>query len=235
MTLLSVVQAVSEVVGVESPASVFSNIVANRTAQELLALANEMAQRVAYDNREWRLFMVTATFNGDGVTSAFPLPNDFKRFLLTTNLWRSTSYLTPMRYVPDLDEWNQRRSRGIYDGFGEWSNFGGNINIAPIPLVGQTVRYTYLSKNCVGLAGGGVNDSFMNDNDTFLLDERLLKLAMIWQWKEQKGAPYQEALGTYSDAVAVAMGNDAPAPIIIGRMPLSKAARTAYPFPVPTP
>ena len=33
--------------------SVFSNITANRTMQEMLALANEMAQRIAYDTRDW--------------------------------------------------------------------------------------------------------------------------------------------------------------------------------------
>ena len=44
MTLLSVVKDVCAVVGVTVPQSVFSNITGNRTMQEMLALANEMAQ-----------------------------------------------------------------------------------------------------------------------------------------------------------------------------------------------
>jgi DNA-binding IclR family transcriptional regulator len=53
MTLLSVVKDVCAVVGVLVPTSVFSNITTNRTMQEMLALANEMAQRIAYDTRDW--------------------------------------------------------------------------------------------------------------------------------------------------------------------------------------
>jgi hypothetical protein len=40
-------------VGVVNVTLVFSNITANRTMQEMLALANEMAQRIAYDTRDW--------------------------------------------------------------------------------------------------------------------------------------------------------------------------------------
>jgi hypothetical protein len=41
-------------------------------------------------------------------------------------------------------------------------------------------------------------------------------------------------MGTYSDALSIAMGHDSPAPIIIGRRPMGGGVRTAYPFPVPT-
>ena len=54
----------------------------------------------------------------------------------------------------------------------------------------------------------------MADGDTFVLDERLLRLGMIWQWKAQKGSPYAEDMGTYGDALNVYSGSDTPAPII---------------------
>jgi len=57
----------------------------------------------------------------------------------------------------------------------------------------------------------------MSDADTFVLDERLLKLGMIWQWMANKGAAYAEPMGTYSDAILMAMGKDQPAPIMYGR------------------
>jgi hypothetical protein len=236
VTLLAVVKAVCSVVGVEQPTSVFSNIIANRTMQEMLDLANEMAQRIAYDNREWTLFRNVGTLVGDGTTTAFPLPVNFKRMLLTTNLWRSTSALTPMRFIVDFDDWNNRRQLNIYSGYGEWTIYGGNIVIAPVLATGQTATYGYLDKNCIDLNSGGFGDSFQSDSDGFRLDERLLKLGMIWQWKSQKGAAYNEELGTYSDAMAVAMGSDSPGPIYIGRQTVSSATKIAYPFgPVPTP
>ena len=40
---------------------------------------------------------------------------------------------------------------------------------------------------------------------------------MIFNWKKEKGSPYAEDLGTYSDAIANAMGHDKPSPIILSR------------------
>jgi len=79
----------------------------------------------------------------------------------------------------------------------------------------------------VSLASGGYGDRFQTDDDSFRLDERLLKLGMTWQWKAQKGSPYSEDMGTYSDALQVAMRNDGPAPIIIDRLPVSRWTRHA--------
>ncbi len=53
MILLTVVRDVCAVVGVAAPTSVFATISTNRTMFEMLACANEMAQRIAYDTRDW--------------------------------------------------------------------------------------------------------------------------------------------------------------------------------------
>jgi hypothetical protein len=234
MTLLSVVKDVCAVVGVTLPTSITTNITANRTMQEMLSLANEMAQRISYDTRDWTLFRKTQTYTGDGVATGFNLPADYKRMLLTGNVWRSTQTLYPMRFVPDTDEWLNRRARNIYDPAGEWTMIGGQMLIAPVLAVGITAYFPYLEKNCVKLNSGGNGDSFLADTDSFRLDERLLKLGMVWQWKANKGTSYAEDMGTYADALSIAMGHDSPAPIIVGRRPMSQG-RTAYPFPVPTP
>jgi hypothetical protein len=242
MSLLTVIQDVCAAVGVERPDSVFSNIGGNRTMQEMLALANEMAQRIAYDGREWGALKKQATFTGDGVivppatiatgTEAFSLPADYKRMLLTSNVWRSTSTLYPMRFIADHDQWLQRRAWGYNDPRGEWILFGGQMHIAPIMGVTVTAKFPYLDKNCINLSIGGVGDSFTNDADSFRLDERMFKLGMIWQWKANKGTPYAEDLNTFNDALDRIAGADKPAPIIVGGRPISEAARTAYPFPI---
>ena len=227
MTILTVVKDVSAVVGVQTPTSIFSNLAANRTMQEMLALANEMAQRIAYNTRDWTRLRVVATHVGDGVVSptepfvmvgktAFDLPVNYKRMLLTSSVWKTNSTQYPMVFVPDTDQWLNRRARNQVDGFGEWTILGGQIHIYPILPTGHTAYYSYLDKNCIALAGGGTSDRFLNDTDEFVLDERLLKLGMIWQWKANKGSPYAEDMGTYGDALMLAMGTDAPAPILYG-------------------
>lgn len=236
MSLLSVVQDVCAVVGVTRPASIYSGISGNRTMQEMVALANEMAQRIAFDNRDWTALRKTSTIVGDGTTTAWDLPVDYKRLLLTSNVWRSTSTQSPMRFVPDTDEWiNRRADNGTSDNaWGEWTMMGGQIHIWPALEVDQAAYFSYLHRNCVRLASGGFSDSFFADGDSFVLDERVFKLGMIWQWKAQKGSPYAEDMGTYGDALTYAMGHDSPGPIIIGRRPISANARYAYPFDAPT-
>lgn len=238
MTLLTVVQDVCAVVGVGGaalPTSVFSNLPNNRTMQEMLSLANEMAQRISYDTREWTKLQAQLVCTGDGTATVFPLPANYKRMLMRANMWRSTSAQQPMCFIPNPDEWLQRRASNYTDAWGEWHMIGGGIEFWPALNTGETARCMYLQKNCIALASGGFGDRFQGDNDTYVLDERVLKLGMIWQWKAQKGSPYAEDLGTYDDAVAMLQGADQPAPIIVGRKPVSVSARVAYPFPVPTP
>ena len=64
MSLLTVVQDVCAVVGVIAPTSVFTNIGANRTMFEMVACANEMAQSIAGDERDWTALYKTQTYVG---------------------------------------------------------------------------------------------------------------------------------------------------------------------------
>jgi hypothetical protein len=234
LTLLAVVQDVCAAVGVERPASVFAGINANRTMAEMLALATEMAQRIAYDTRDWTRLMQVAYFAGTGEPdiTRITLPADFRRMLLTTNVRKSSNPNMPMIFIPDLDVWTQHVLANSHAGHGEWIIYRGLLGIRPPLPVSETITFSYLDRNCIGLAGGGYGDAFMNDNDNFVLDERVLKLGMIWQWKALKGSPYAEDMANYQDALTRVSGADKPAPIIIGRLPISAAVNQSYPFPV---
>jgi hypothetical protein len=151
--------------------------------------------------------------------------------LLTGNVWRSTNVLQPMRFIADTDEWMNRRTRDLYDYPGEWTLLGDQMLIAPAMGTGITATFAYLDRNCVKLASGGYGDRFMSDDDSYRLDERLLKLNTIWQWKAHKGSPFAEDLGTYMDALTTATGADKPAAILIDRYPISAHARVALPWP----
>jgi hypothetical protein len=229
MSLLTVVQDVCANVGVTYPNSVFSNIAANRSMQEMLAMANEQAQRIAYDHRDWTKLRSYAQLDGDAVwvppqpdpmavltgTTAFNLPANYKRMLLTSNVWLTTSTQQPMRFIPDTDEWLRRRINSSSGSWGEWTMLGGKMHIFPVMGVGVSARFMYMDKNCIDLASGGRGDTFLSDSDSFTLDERLLKLSMIWNWKASKGAPYAEDMSTFSDALASVMGRDSPAPVLV--------------------
>lgn len=218
MSLLSVVRDVCLAIGVNPPTSMFGPNVQPRTQAELLSLANEMSQRIAYDVREWRTLKAIHSFAGDGIADRFALPANFKRLLLTSQVYPSYAPMQPLQFIADADEWLMRRLRGQNFGWGEWTIIGNDMLIFPILSAGAAVSFVYLDKNCIKLSNSvnGFGDTFLADADEFRIDERLLKLGMLWQWKANKGSPYAEDMGTYSDALVNIAGADTPAPIIIG-------------------
>jgi hypothetical protein len=235
MTIQSVIREVCSFVGVRPPqGSVFLSPYVDRTAWEFVQLANEIVQRIAYNTRDWTGLTHLATLDGDGVTDQIPLPADFKRMLLSSNVWRSSSSQSPMNFISDPDDWLRRGMANDASVWGEWRLIGTEkIHVRPILAAGISVSFAYLNKNCIALNSGGFGDQFLNDADRFRLDERLLKLAMIWQWKCNKGATYAEDLANYEDALAHAAGADKPSPIIVGHLPISSDANIAYWGPTP--
>jgi hypothetical protein len=236
VSILTVCRDVCATVGVPLPSSVFAGIAADRTMSEMVSKANEMAQRIATDFRDWTALKTLCVFTGDGVQTAFPLPANYRRMLLTSDVWRSTFGTGPARFVPDANEWMRRGLDSTTAGSrGDWTLMGGAMHFRPALYAGETASFMYLDKNPIALASGGYGERFQSDNDTFRLDERLLKLGLIWQWLADKGQPYAEQMGTYSDALAMASGADSPAPVIVGRLPISAAVTIAYPWEAPTP
>jgi len=228
MTLLTVVRDVCATVGVTLPTSVFGSINTDRTMQEMLALANEVAQRIAYDTRDWVALRNLFLAEGDGIAYSFPLPNSFKRITLSGNVRRGDMPTMPLRFENDFDRWCEKFLTGDFQQPGEWLISGGatpgagpELFVRPTVPAGVLVSVPYIQNLCVILSSGGYGERFVDDNDRYRLDERLLKLGMIWQWKAQKGAPYAEDMGSFSDALALAMGKDAPAPTLVGRLPMS--------------
>jgi hypothetical protein len=239
MTLLTTVTEVCATVGVHKPTTVFGVLNSDRTMFEMLEAANEMAAQTAADLRDWTVLRKTATFLGNGVQEAFDLPADYRRMLTTGEVWLSSNSMQPARFVPDTDEWLQRRVANQNWSWGEWTIYGGQMHIQPVLGVGASARFSYLDRNYIELRDDngtltGLGEKFTKDVDTFRLDERLLKLGMIWRWKQLKGSPYAEDLGTYSNAMAMAMGADSPAPVLVGRTPISANTRYAYPWNAPT-
>ena len=249
MSLLTVVRDVCAVVGVEAPAtSVFTNISTNRTMFEMVALATEMGHRIACEFRDWTILRRTAQYIGNGLQTEFVMPSDYRRMLITGNVRVSTNPKQPLLFINDFDQWVERRLANEVAPNGEWTIASGHAGTSPptVDLIRQRMLvhpapadtaalvFPYISRSFINLGSGGVGHRFVSDTDEFALDERLLLLGMIWQWKAQKGSPYAEDMGTYSDALAWAAGRDGPAPIYVGNQNISASARTAYPGPLDT-
>lgn len=234
MTLLSVVQEACPFIGVEVPEALFSN--PDRTHRELVAHANEMAKRIAYDHRDWQVLRKFLEYRGEiALGKPLTLPVDYLRMPVTANVWRSSTPREPMRFINDPDDWVRRRLNEEVDPRGEWLISGGQMHFHPEITGDVDVSFVYIINTIIDLESGGLSDRFIADGDRFIIDERLLKLGLIASWKQSKGSPYAEDLATFQDAMAIAQGHDTPAPILIDRLPISAATRTSYPYPVTGP
>lgn len=228
MTILSVIQQVCPVIGLTVPDAVFSSTA--REHIELQALANEMAQRIAFDTHDWSALKALGTISGDGVTSAFSMPSDYRRMLKKASLWSSAGFATSLFHVADTDQWLGMQSRSPQWSPGAWTIIGRQINILPIPATGSTVQYYYLSNAIAVAQDGTLRTAFLADSDTFVLDERVLRLGMIWQWRANKGLSYAEDLATYEEALSYAIGADKGSnTVVVGHRRTPYNAMYAYP------
>src|SRR5215831_13317246 len=164
MSLLSVVQEVCQVIGVEQVSTLFGNLNTERTQQELLALAQEMAKRIAFDTRDWTTLTTSATFAGDGVTTSFPLPVTFQRMLLDGNLWLSSMLNTPATFIVSYDEWLRRTMTNYWPFTASYTFNGGNILIQPPLGVGVTASLAFIENRIVNKDGKFIG-AFQSDTD----------------------------------------------------------------------
>lgn len=225
MAVIDVIGDAAKYLGVEVPSAVFSGT--SRDVVELAEVANEAASIIA-DEHDWQLLKRLETVTGDGATKAFALPADFLRMPKAQQLW-SSRLETPLTHVLDHNEWLQLQVQAADIILNIWTILGGELLFEPAPATGETVKFYYQSRLW---ANDGTNNTaaFVADTDTFRLDNRLLKLAIIWVWKAQKGLAYAEDLERFNDALGRRVAEDKGAKMLpIGRARMARGTRLAYP------
>jgi len=228
MTILSVLQQAATVIGLQVPDAVFSST--QREHVELQALANEMAQRIAFNTHDWTKLKALAILTGTGAAESFALPTDYARMLKKVAFWQSATPFLKLIHYPDTDQWLGMQVQNFQQTVGGWTIIGDEIHIRPVVPNGATVKFYYLSNYVAVAADATKSTAFMADNDTFRLDERLLKLGIIWQWKANKGQAYAEDMTNYEEALGYAIGADKGSNILtVGRAGLLRAETIAYP------
>jgi hypothetical protein len=227
MTTLSIIQdACTSGIALEKPTAVFGS--ATREHIELASLLNEAGYMIAAAH-EWQTLNKIATITGDGSDETFALPTDFDRMLEKSQLW-SSSLETPLTPISDRDEWLGLDVQSFDFVINAWIIYGNEVHIKPALASAVTVKYFYQSHHWAKTAALANVDQFSADTDTFRLNERLLKLAVIYKWREMKGLPYAENMADYQDLLSKLINRDKGSRIIrIGRAAMPREAIYAYP------
>jgi hypothetical protein len=225
MTVLSVCQEAAIELSQTEPQSVFSTT--DTFAKELRVQANKSAVAImkAYD---WQALTKRATITGDGSDMSFPLPDDYARMVLKTNLASSASNIDLVK-ARDLDQWDYFQNHMSTTVPGYWMVLGGEVQIRPAPGSGVVHSYYYISKNIVS----GNKAAFTADTDTFVLPERLLTLSIIWRWRAMKRLEYAEDMANFNIAFAEETTADKGSRVLVaGRQRVPYNVKTAYPGPL---
>lgn len=187
------------------PSSVFASD--EEICVEIASLANEAATDIAKAN-DWQALTKLKIITGDGTTSAWPMPDDYDRMVNGMDVHSGT--WTYMRYAPagTLDHWQDLNALLPAVAPGYWIILQNQINFLPIVSTGSDARFYYVSNQWAKSSAGAGKAAFDRDDDMFVLDDRLLTLALIWRWKAMKGMDYQEDIRNSDIAVSQAMARD---------------------------
>jgi hypothetical protein len=222
MSILDVVKGAATVLGMDVPTLVYG--ATTREMVEMQELANVMASEIV-DAYDWQKLLILKTFTGDGSTADFNLPSDYERMQQTSSLW-SSRWLWATNHLTSPDQWIELQVTPIATVNGYWIIFGDQFHQWPVMATSETVKFFYVSNQLVSASDASLKPMFTEDADTFRLSERLLKLAIIYRWKQHKGLAYQQALDDFETLKLRLLDKDPGSkPVVSGQPPLSWRGR----------
>ena len=210
MTVLSVVQQASSVLGLAIPSTLFSQT--DRTSVEIQYMINFCAKQLL-DEYAWERLLKRHVLIGDAVTEAFDLPADYDRMTVASHFWSNQMPFWNGVQIGSLDEWIAIEATGFIAMVTPiWIIFGGQIHVIQPLGTGETLTYPYVSNLIVRSQGStspvGDKPEFTEDTDSFIIDERVLRTCFVYNWKLAKGFDYSSELQELQNAFSYAVGKD---------------------------
>lgn len=208
MSALGIVQAVTGRISLTRPSVLFTST--DRNVIQLRELLLEGAEALSKcGDPGWQALQRQQTF----VTVAqeeqtnTPIPDDLRHFIPDSFFNRTTNRqvtgpLTPQQFQ-QAQVWPQLTAPYLC-----WRERDGDFLINPVPPAGETIAYEYISSYWAKSSAAQPKAAFTADDDTTYLDEELLKLDLIWRWKQAKGLDYGEDMATFEREKEKALGRD---------------------------
>ena len=205
MSLLTIVSKTCGRLSIAIP----TQIVGNTDDQiiQLLELANEEGEDLAA-RFQWSGLVAEAThqtlaIQNQGAITTIASGYDY---LLPETIWNRTTN----RKIHPLtsQDWQSVQSNQIAGPYTYMHIRGGRLLFFPVPTAGQTVAFEYYTKNWCQSSGGTGQSAWAADTDIGVLDEQIMRMGLIWRWKQKKGLDYAEDFRMYEARVANAIAKD---------------------------
>lgn len=225
MTALSIVRAVMGRLSLTQPTVLFTST--DRNVIQMRELLLEGAEHLSKCGEPgWQALQrqqMFVTVAQEEQTNT-PIPSDLRSFIADSFFNRTTNRkvtgpLTPQQYQ-QAQVWPQLVAPYLC-----WRERDGDFLINPVPPAGETIAYEYISSYWAKNSAGAAKAEFTADDDGTYLDEELLKLDLIWRWKQAKGLDYGEDMATFERELEKALGRDGGAGMLLQAGPI-----TPYPW-----
>lgn len=212
MSLLTVIQAVAVSLGLPVPQAVVAST--DSQTLQLLQIANEEGKELS-KTYPWQNITKESTFLTVGAESQGSIltvaGTDFN-YIINETIW-NRSLRRPVFGPLNNQQWQQMKASNIT---GPWNQFRIRQNLIiflPVPAVGQTCAFEWISKNWVSDSTGATFfPAWHADSDIGMLDEDLMTLGIIWRWRQIKGYEYAEDFAKYERQKADAQARDGSKP-----------------------
>lgn len=190
MSLLTLINGAQALLNLPVTSTVIGNT--NQGVKQLLEIANTEGEELA-DQYAWQQLLFEHTF----VTTATEqqtngaLPSDCGWIVDETiynrdQTWKVTGPIGS-RY------WQDRKAFGANIAWSQYRIMRNYFYFLPAPTAGEDVYFEYVSnKWCSDSTGVTKRTAWAVDTDVGLLDEKLMKLGIIWRWKKAKSMEYQD-------------------------------------------
>lgn len=211
MTALSAMQsAAARLIG-RKPSTFFSS---QQTFEvEIVDLLNDVADDIA-ESHDWQGLTKIHTIIGNGTDEAFPLPSDYNRMLIDADVFDPNNWAWGYYHYTNINDWLRDKSRGFSMIPGGWIMLADQFNFFPIPAVAANADFPYISSQYARSTAGAPQSAFQDDDDVFVLPEKLLTLGLIWRYRAQKGMGYAEDMQNYEIALSQAQARDGGSKVI---------------------
>lgn len=204
MSYLTIVQRAAQLLSLPTPATVVGSTDPN--VIQLGALANEVGEDLArgYD---WQVLTRQHVFLTSGLEEQ---PNavagDLDRFLPDTFYNRTT--IRKMQLITPQVWQAIKALPALGTPYIMFRERDGEFLTTPTPPPGQTIAYEYVSRNWVIAPDQTQQAQFTADADTTFLEEGLIRLGLVWRFKQTKGLDYADDLRTFEIEVEKVTGRD---------------------------
>ena len=215
MSLLSLVIAACRSPGInlDAPNAVATST--NETVLRLMQIVNEegkdLAQRGAWQALQLQASFATVATESQGVLTTIA-PNI--NYIINDTIW-DTTRRRPLFGPLTPQQFQQQKSMYMT---GPWYQFrvrAGLLLFVPVSAAGDACVFEYITKGwCTDVAGTASKTAYALDTDVSLLNEDIMKLGVVWRWKQGNGLDYAEDYAKYERQVANALGRDASKPVL---------------------